>query len=133
MTYADRTVEVDEIGDSVRREFEWRENSLVTGDLVYAVIYDVDPDALAQRLLNLRRRTAKGNFTCTSRGPNWVHALDGHNKLMGYENSTLPIAVYRCIGTCSRKMLWPKVWVYLQQERYSEQALLGWIKDQKQE
>ena len=28
---------------------------------------------------------------------------------MGY----LPIAVYGCIDTCSRKMLWAKVWVYL--------------------
>ena len=32
---------------------------------------------------------------------------------MGYQNSTLPIAVYECIDTCSRKMLWAKVWVYL--------------------
>ena len=39
---------------------------MVTGDLVYAVIYDVDPDAFAEN--NLRRRKAKGNFT--SRGPN---------------------------------------------------------------
>ena len=59
----------------------------------------------------MRRRKAKGNFT--SRGPNWVHSLDGHDKLIGYQNSTLPIAVYGCIDTCSRKMLWAKVWVYL--------------------
>ena len=61
---------------------------MVTGDLVYTVMYDVDPDALAEN--NLRRRKAKGNFT--SRGPNWVHSLDGHDKLIGYQNSTLPIA-----------------------------------------
>ena len=39
---------------------------MVTGDLVYTVMYDVDPDTLAEN--NLRRRKAKGNFT--SRGPN---------------------------------------------------------------
>ena len=86
---------------------------MVTGDLVYTVMYDVDPDALAEN--NLRRRKAKGNFT--SRGPNWVHSLDGHDKLIGYQNSTLPIAVYGCIDTCSQKMLWVKVWVYLYQAR----------------
>ena len=41
-----------------------------------------------KRLLNLRRRKTKGNFT--SRGPNWVLALDGHDKLLGYQDSTLP-------------------------------------------
>ena len=30
---------------------------------------------------------------------------------MGYQNSTFPIAVYGCMDTCSRKMLWTKVWV----------------------
>ena len=58
---------------------------------------------------------AKGNFS--SRSPNWVHVLDGHDKLMGYQNSPLPIAVYGCIDTCSRKMLWAKVWVYLYKAR----------------
>ena len=82
---------------------------MVTGDLVYTVMYDVDPDALAENIL--RRRKAKGNFA--SRGPNWVHSLDGHDKLIGYQNSTLPIAVYGCIDTCSQKMLWVKVWIYL--------------------
>ena len=100
--------------EPLRSKTQWedwkgRENSLVTGDLVYTVMYDVDPGALAEN--NLRRRKAKGNFT--SRVPNWVHSLDGHEKLIGYQNSTLPIAVYGCIDTCSQKMLWVKVWVYL--------------------
>ena len=33
-----------------------------------------------KRLINLRGRKAKGNFT--SRGPNWVHALDSHDKII---------------------------------------------------
>ena len=29
---------------------------------------------------------------------------------MGYQNSTYPIAIYGCIDTASRKILWLKVW-----------------------
>ena len=29
---------------------------------------------------------------------------------MGFQNSTYPIAVYGCLDTCSRKVLWVKVW-----------------------
>ena len=81
----------------------------VPRDLVYAVMYNVDPDALAERAPQYKKKKAKGNFI--SRGPNWVHSLDGHDKLMGYQNSTFPIAVYGCMDTCRRKMLWAKVWV----------------------
>ena len=35
-----------------------------------------------------------------------MHSLDGHDKLMGYQNWTFPIAIYGCIDTCSRKVLW---------------------------
>lgn len=30
---------------------------------------------------------------------------------MGYQNSTFPLAVYGCMDTASRKLLWLKVWV----------------------
>ena len=82
-------------------------------------MYDIDPDALAEN--NLRRRKTKGNFT--SRGPNWVHSLDGHDKLIGYQNSTLPIAVYGCIDTCSQKMFWAKFCVYLYKARTTASKL----------
>ena len=42
---------------------------------------------------------------------------------MGYQNSTLPIAVYGCIDTCSRKMLWAKVWIYLYKARTTANKL----------
>jgi len=29
---------------------------------------------------------------------------------MGYQNSTFPIAIYGSIDTCSRKIVWLKVW-----------------------
>ena len=51
----------------------------------------------------------KGNFA--TRGTNWVHRLDGHAKLMGYQKDTFPIATYGCIDTASRKLLWIKVWI----------------------
>ena len=40
-----------------------------------------------------------------------MHSLDGHDKLMGYQNSTFLIAVYGCMDTCSRKILWIRVWM----------------------
>ena len=36
--------------------------------------------------------------------------MDGHDKLMGYQNSTFPLAIYGAIDTASRKILWLKVW-----------------------
>ena len=51
----------------------------VPRDLVHAVMYNVDPDALAERFPQYKKKTAKSNFA--SRGPNWVHSLDSHDKL----------------------------------------------------
>ena len=50
----------------------------------------------------------KGNFA--TRGTKWVHSLDGHAKLIGYQRDTFPIAIYGCIDTASQKLLWIKVW-----------------------
>ena len=44
-------------------------------------------------------------------GTNWVHPLDGHDKLMGYQNSTYPLAVYGCLDSASCKILWLHIWV----------------------
>ena len=55
-----------------------------------------------------RRKKDNGNFT--TRGSNWVHLLNGHDKLMGYQNSTFPFAIYGCLDTASRKLLWLRVW-----------------------
>ena len=40
-----------------------------------------------------------------------MHSVDGHDKLMGYQNSTYPLAIYGCIDTASRKLLWLRIWV----------------------
>ena len=71
---------------------------------------ELDPEGLEARGgVGGKKKQQKGHFT--TKGPNWVHSLDGHDKLMGYQNSTFPLAIYGCIDTASRKLLWLKVWV----------------------
>ena len=81
----------------------------VPRDLVYAAMVDVDLPGLEARRPGVKAKRKKGNFV--SIGPNWVWSLDGHDKLMGYQNSTFPIAIYGCIDTASRKLLWLRAWV----------------------
>ena len=45
----------------------------------------------------------KGTFI--NAGPNSVMFLDGHDKLMGFQNNIFPIVIYG-----ARKLLWIKVW-----------------------
>ena len=122
--FNDRNVTIGEIERAVRTEMQGPGKLLgyrslhdkvrqihelkVPRDVVYAVMYNVDAQALEQRAPQFKKKKPKGHFS--SRGPNWVHSLDGHDKMMGYQNSTFPIAIYGCIDTCSRKMLWGKVW-----------------------
>ena len=73
-------------------------------------MYELDPEGLESRGdTGKKQRRKKGSFT--SKGPNWVHSMDGHDKLMGFQNSTFPLAVYGCIDTSSRKILWLRIWV----------------------
>ncbi|XP_028408204.1 uncharacterized protein LOC114530783 [Dendronephthya gigantea] len=81
----------------------------VPRDLVHAAMYDIDPEGLDNRAPGFKKKKQKGHFT--TKGPNWVHSLDGHDKLMGYQNSTFPLAVYGCIDTATRKLLWLRIWV----------------------
>ncbi|CAH3163444.1 unnamed protein product [Porites lobata] len=45
--------------------------------------------------IGAKKKRKKGNFSL--KGPNFVHSLDGHanlhDKMMGYQNSTFPLAV----------------------------------------
>jgi hypothetical protein len=74
-------------------------------------MYDAYPDVLEQRAPQYKKKKPKGHFSSPGPGPNFVHSLDGHDKLMGFQNSTFPLAVYGCIDTCSRKVLWAKAWI----------------------
>eukprot|EP00794_Sanderia_malayensis_P021019 gene21019-23072_t len=79
----------------------------VPRDLVYAAMTDLDSKGLSGRAVGAKRQK-KGHFV--SRGPDWVHSLNGHCKLMGYQRSTFPLSVYGCLDTASRKILWLRIW-----------------------
>ena len=123
--YTDRGVTVKQVVDAVKQELDGPGKDLgiramhnklrqqhaikVPRDLVHAAMTDLDPGGLAKRGVGCnKRKRVKGNFT--TRGTNWVHSLDGHAKLMGCQRDTFPIAIYGCIDTASRKLLWIKVW-----------------------
>ena len=124
INYADENVSVDQVRDAVAREIRGpgklvgyramhrkvrQEHGLnVPRDLVHAVMYELDPEGFESRAVGARRKKTEGCFS--SKGPNWVHSVDGHDKLMGYQNGTFPLAVYGCLDTCSRKLLWFRIW-----------------------
>ena len=69
----------------------------VLQDLVYAAVTDFDSVGL--------KMSNPGISTFVSAGSNWVISLDEHDKLMGFQNNTFPIAIYSAIDTASRKLL----------------------------
>jgi len=123
-THSDKNVTLDEVKEAVGKELEGppklfgyqvlhqkirQEHFLnVPRDLVYAVMQEMDPEGLESRAVGVRSRKKKQPFT--TRGPNWVHSADGHNKLMGFQNDTFPLAIYGSIDTTSRRLHWLRVW-----------------------
>ena len=75
--------------------------------LVQNIMYDLDPNGLEGRALG-KNTHVKGHFT--TKGPNFLHSLDGHAKLMGYQRDTFPLAIYGCIDMANRKLLWLEIW-----------------------
>ena len=67
-----------------------------------------DPEGLETRCPAFKKKKKKGKFI--SPGPNFTHSLDVHGKMMGYQNSTFPVAIYGSIDTYSRRIMWIKVW-----------------------
>lgn len=83
-------------------------NLKVPRRLVYAAMYDLDYEGLKARSLeNKNRQRVRGKFY--SAGPNWVYSLDGHAKLMGFQKNTFPLAIYGCIDTASRKIMFLRI------------------------
>ena len=80
----------------------------VTRDQVHAAMTNVAAEGLEKRKPMLKKKKTKSTFSSVS--PNWVISMDGHNKLMGYQNSTFPLAVYGCMGTASQKLLFIRAW-----------------------
>ena len=93
---------------AMHKKFRQEYGLNVTRDRVYDVMYELDPERLeVHGGVGANKKRRKGNFT--TQGVNWVHSLDGHDKLMGYQNSTFPLAIYGCMDTAGRKLLWLKV------------------------
>ena len=109
--YTDKDVTVDEVREAVGKELEGPGKLLgyramhkkirqvhdldVPRDLVHAVMYDLDPEGLEGRAVLAKKKKPKGHFA--TKGPNFVHSVDGQDKMMGYQNSTYPLAIYGCI------------------------------------
>ena len=81
----------------------------VPRDLIYTVMTDFDSDGLKMRQPGNEKPKEKSTFI--SAGPKWVMSLDGHDRLMSFQNSAFSIAIYGAIDTASIKLLWIKVWV----------------------
>jgi hypothetical protein len=123
--YTDKGISVEQIQDAVRKELDGpgqllgyramqnklrQEHGLnVPRDLVHDVMYDLDEEGLAARRPCRKQKKNRGHFT--TKGVNWVFSLDGHDKLMGYQNGTFPPAVYGCLDAACCKLMWLKVWV----------------------
>ena len=120
----DKNVTVDEVTETIKKECEGPGQLLgylamyheirqvhglnVTRDLVYSAMKDVHPEGLENRKPILKKKKTKSTFS--SVGPNWVLSMDGYDKLMGYQNSTFPLAVYGCMDTVSPKLLFIWAW-----------------------
>ena len=71
----------------MHKKIRQEHNLLVSRVAVYDVIANVDPEGLKARgPVGINKQRKKGNFT--SKGPKLVHSMDGHDKLMGYQNFT---------------------------------------------
>ena len=122
--YIDKNVSVTQVREAVKVEMEepgqllgyramqqkirQKYNLKVPRDRIYDLMYDIDSDRLEERRPWLKKKRANAGFT--TKGPNWIFSVDGHDKLMGYQNSTFPLAIYGCIDTASRKIMWLRVW-----------------------
>ena len=79
-------------------------------DVAYGIMGAVDPKGLEERKPNKKNKTKQNQGKFESPGANFVFSLDGHDKLMGYQNSTFPLAVYGCMDTCNCKIMWMHAW-----------------------
>ena len=93
-------------------------NICVPRKLVGEIMWELDPDGVQSRNVWKKKNLPKRPFLCD--GPNWLFSLDGHDKMMGYQNSTFSLAIYGCLDTFSRKIMFLNVW-----DGNSEPILIG--------
>ena len=117
--YIDHTTSLQQVSNTVEKEVEGpgkllgyramhhklriQHGIMVPRHLVHSMMADLDPDGLDARNVHKRLRRKKKPFE--SDGPLSLVSLDGHDKLCGYQNWTFPLAVYGCLDTFSRKIL----------------------------
>ena len=102
----------------------------VPRDVVYGVMTDVDQEGLIKRRPGTKRKKNR-NKNFVTEGVNWFYSIDGHDKLMGYQNSTFPIAVYGIMDQASRKILLLKCWTSNSDPRLIGRWYLDWIKENR--
>ena len=92
------------LNQKLRTEYDIK----VPRHLVLSVLHDVDPEGIKEKALKFKARKKKKPFV--SDGADCVLSLDGHDKLMGFQNWTFPVAIYGALDTFSRKSLYIFVW-----------------------
>ena len=80
----------------------------VPRQVVHDVMWHINLQALDER--NIKKRAKKPKQLFVSDRANWVFSLDGHDKMMGFQNSTFPLAIYGCLDTFSHKIIFLHVW-----------------------
>ena len=124
ISYIDKEVDLQQVISAVQKELEGPGKNLgyramhlklrteyhisIPRDLVADVMFDLDPDGVQDR--NVKKKEKKPKKPFCSEGPGWTYSVDGHDKLMGFQNSTFPIAIYGCLDTFSRKFVFLRVW-----------------------
>eukprot|EP00795_Rhopilema_esculentum_P011687 gene11687-4_t len=122
--YVNRAIPLPEVIDAVQAELDgggqtlgYRSMNLklrneygifVPRKLVSDIMWDIDPEGVEARKLRKNKKGMKRPFICD--GPNQLFSLDGHDKMMGFQNSTFPLAIYGCLDTFSRKIISLNVW-----------------------
>ena len=76
--------------------------------IVYDTMWELNPEGVESRCVKRKKKIPKRPFS--SDGPNWTFSLDGHDKMMGFQKSTFPLAIYGCQDTFSRKIVFLRVW-----------------------
>lgn len=143
--YTDKTITLETVNDAIAKELDGpgqllgyramykklrQEHDIkVPRDLVHAKMQELDPDGLERRKVGVKNKKQKESFT--TRGPNWVHSLDGHNKLMGFQSDTFPLAIYGCVDTASRKLLWLRIWTTNKEPKLIGRCYLEYLSENK--
>ena len=79
---------------AMRQKIRQKEHLKVPRDLVHNLMFDLAPEGLEERRPGAKKKK-RGHFS--TKGINWFFSLDGHDKMMGYQNSTFPLGIYGCI------------------------------------